>query len=71
MTHMWGSPAFRPLPVRLAQDGALLEDANMRHPDTISETPAPKVAEPTATSRRALLRGLGMASVGAAALAAG
>ena len=23
-THMWGSPAFRPLPVRLAQDGALL-----------------------------------------------
>jgi histidinol-phosphate aminotransferase len=43
----------------------------MRHPDTISETPAPKAAEPTATSRRALLRGLGMASVGAAALAAG
>ncbi len=40
----------------------------MRHPDTISETPAP---EAPATSRRALLRGLGMASVGAAALAAG
>lgn len=42
----------------------------MRHPDTISETLAP-AAETPATSRRALLRGLGMASVGAAALAAG
>ena len=45
----------------------------MRHPDTLPETtpaatPAP---ETPATSRRALLRGLGMASVGAAALAAG
>jgi hypothetical protein len=26
-THTWGSPAFRPLPVRLAKDSALLEDA--------------------------------------------
>ncbi len=45
----------------------------MRHPDTISEaTPAAQPApESPATSRRALLRGLGMASVGAAALAAG
>ncbi len=45
----------------------------MRHPDTIPETtPAatPAKAQPE-TSRRALLRGLGMASVGAAALAAG
>ena len=42
----------------------------MRHPDTITETPAP-TAESPATSRRALLRGLGLASVGAAALAAG
>lgn len=42
----------------------------MRHPDTIAETPA-QVAEAPATSRRALLRGLGLASVGAAALAAG
>ena len=45
----------------------------MRHPDTISEAnPAAQPApESPATSRRALLRGLGMASVGAAALAAG
>lgn len=45
----------------------------MRHPDTIPEvTPAATPpAETPATSRRALLRGLGMASVGAAALAAG
>lgn len=44
----------------------------MRHPETLSETPAQKpVAEAPATSRRALLRGLGLASVGAAALAAG
>lgn len=42
----------------------------MRHPDTITETPAPAAAAP-ATSRRALLRGIGLASVGAAALAAG
>lgn len=43
----------------------------MKHPDTIVEDPAP-AAETTATSRRALLRGLGLASVGAAAaLAAG
>ena len=43
----------------------------MRHPDTIVEAPAP-ATETTATSRRALLRGLGLASVGAAAaLAAG
>jgi len=44
----------------------------MRHPDTLSETAAPKPAPETpATSRRGLLRGLGLASVGAAALAAG
>jgi histidinol-phosphate aminotransferase len=44
----------------------------MRHPDTPSETSAVKPAPETpAPSRRALLRGLGMASVGAAALAAG
>ncbi len=45
----------------------------MRHPDTIPDTtPAATLApEAPATSRRALLRGLGMASVGAAALAAG
>lgn len=47
----------------------------MRHPDTIPEmTPgaSPEPAKPAvATSRRALLRGLGLASVGAAALAAG
>ena len=45
----------------------------MRHPDTIPETtPAttPSV-EQVQTSRRSLLRGLGLASVGAAALAAG
>lgn len=42
----------------------------MRHPDTITETPAP-AAESPATSRRALLRGLGLASVGVAALATG
>lgn len=41
----------------------------MRHPDTIPE-PATPAGEPQ-TSRRALLRGLGLASVGAAALAAG
>jgi histidinol-phosphate aminotransferase len=44
----------------------------MRHPDTITETPAPKAtADAPVASRRALLRGLGLASVGAAALAAG
>ena len=44
----------------------------MRHPDTITETPAPKAEDSPATSRRALLRGLGLASVGAAAaIAAG
>ncbi len=47
----------------------------MRHPDTIPEAmagAAPQPARPQPeTSRRALLRGLGMASVGAAALAAG
>lgn len=43
----------------------------MRHPDTIPDaTPVPAKPQPE-TSRRALLRGLGMASVGAAALAAG
>lgn len=43
----------------------------MRHPDTIPDA-TPASAKPQAeTSRRALLRGLGMASVGAAALAAG
>lgn len=43
----------------------------MRHPDTIPDA-APVPAKPQSqTSRRALLRGLGMASVGAAALAAG
>jgi histidinol-phosphate aminotransferase len=42
----------------------------MRHPDTITETPAPGPETP-ATSRRALLRGLGLASVGVAALATG
>lgn len=42
----------------------------MRHPDTIIETPAPAAKTP-ATSRRALLRGLGLASVGVAALATG
>ncbi len=43
----------------------------MRHPDTIPDaTPASAKPEPE-TSRRALLRGLGMASVGFAALAAG
>ena len=44
----------------------------MRHPDTITETPALKADDSPATSRRALLRGLGLASVGAAAaIAAG
>ncbi|MEQ1784864.1 MAG: hypothetical protein ABMA14_26245, partial [Hyphomonadaceae bacterium] len=42
----------------------------MRHPDTITENTAAQ-AETPATSRRALLRGLGLASVGAAALASG
>lgn len=42
----------------------------MRHPDTLTETLAPAVETP-ATSRRALLRGLGLASVGVAALATG
>ena len=42
----------------------------MRHPDTIPEPASPATGEPQ-TSRRALLRGLGLASVGAAALAAG
>ncbi|HEX5006433.1 MAG TPA: histidinol-phosphate transaminase [Hyphomonadaceae bacterium] len=41
----------------------------MRHPDTIDPA-APATGEPQ-TSRRALLRGLGLAGVGAAALAAG
>jgi histidinol-phosphate aminotransferase len=41
----------------------------MRHPDTIPEPASPAGAPQT--SRRALLRGLGLASVGAAALAAG
>jgi histidinol-phosphate aminotransferase len=45
------------------------EEDCMRHPDTIPE-PASLAGEPQ-TSRRALLRGLGLASVGAAALAAG
>ncbi len=44
----------------------------MRHPDTITEAPATKAAADTPlASRRALLRGLGLASVGVAALAAG
>ncbi|MDP3740229.1 MAG: histidinol-phosphate transaminase [Hyphomonadaceae bacterium] len=46
----------------------------MRHPDTIPETNPPATATPIEkieTSRRSLLRGLGLASVGAAALAAG
>jgi histidinol-phosphate aminotransferase len=42
----------------------------MRHPDIITETPSPAPETP-ATSRRALLRGLGLASVGVAALATG
>lgn len=44
----------------------------MRHPDTFNETPAHKAAaDAPMSSRRAMLRGLGLASVGAAALAAG
>lgn len=43
----------------------------MRHPDTLPDAIAAPAKPQTATSRRALLRGLGMASVGAAALAAG
>lgn len=45
----------------------------MRHPDTIPQTntAALPAADTPSTSRRALLRGLGLASVGAAALAAG
>lgn len=41
----------------------------MRHPDTISESP--RATDSIDASRRSLLRGLGLASVGAAALAAG
>ena len=45
----------------------------MRHPDTIPEAIPPAMAAPEKvdTSRRSLLRGIGLASVGAAALAAG
>ena len=45
----------------------------MRHPDTIPEAIPPATAAPEKvdTSRRSLLRGIGLASVGAAALAAG
>jgi histidinol-phosphate aminotransferase len=46
----------------------------MRHPDTIDDAAATSPAKTNSevqTSRRALLRGLGLASVGAAALAAG
>jgi histidinol-phosphate aminotransferase len=43
----------------------------MRHPDTIPEATPPATSTEVQTSRRALLRGLGLASVGAAALAAG
>lgn len=45
----------------------------MRHPDTIPEanSPAAPAPEKVDTSRRSLLRGIGLASVGAAALAAG
>jgi histidinol-phosphate aminotransferase len=45
----------------------------MRHPETIPEAIPPATAAPDKleTSRRSLLRGLGLASVGAAALAAG
>ena len=45
----------------------------MRHPDTIPEANAPAAPAPEKvdTSRRSLLRGIGLASVGAAALAAG
>jgi histidinol-phosphate aminotransferase len=42
----------------------------MRHPDTIEPT-APKAPVETQTSRRALLRGLGLAAAGAGVLAAG
>ena len=44
----------------------------MRHPDTIPEaTPGAPAPDKVDTSRRSLLRGIGLASVGAAALAAG
>jgi len=46
----------------------------MRHPDTIPEAISPAASPPVEkiqTSRRSLLRGLGLAGVGAAALAAG
>ena len=44
----------------------------MRHPDTIPETmPGAPAPDKIDTSRRSLLRGIGLASVGAAALAAG
>lgn len=43
----------------------------MRHPDTIADAPPVPAKPQPETSRRALLRGLGIASVGAAALAAG
>ena len=43
----------------------------MRHPDTIPEATLPAQPEKIETSRRSLLRGLGLASVGVAALAAG
>lgn len=54
-------------------DDAPLEDDIMRHPDTIPDAaPAtPPAREKIETSRRGLLRGFGLASVGVAALAAG
>ena len=54
-------------------DDAPLEDDIMRHPDTLSDVaPAsPPAREAIDTSRRGLLRGFGLASVGVAALAAG
>jgi histidinol-phosphate aminotransferase len=57
----------------LRLDDAPLEDDIMRHPDTIPDSaPAtPASREKIETSRRGLLRGFGLASVGVAALAAG
>jgi len=43
----------------------------MRHPDTIPDAAPPASPEQVQTSRRSLLRGLGLASVGVAALATG
>jgi histidinol-phosphate aminotransferase len=43
----------------------------MRHPDTIPDIATPAAPEQVQTSRRSLLRGIGLASVGVAALAAG